>query len=514
MSFVCNFNEPTVQTKDGKLHGFKTDDTYQFRGIKYAEAERFMPPTPVRPWEGVKDASLYGYVSPTIKKPDIKTYDLMTGMRYWPQDEACQYLNIWTGTLDKNAKKPVMFWIHGGGLSDGSPLELEGYDGTNLCRNGDVVVVSVGHRLNILGYFNLSNYGEKYALSGTVGMLDLVMALQWVHDNIANFGGDPDNVTIFGQSGGGLKTRTLMQMPAAENLFHKAIMQSGINADDPRVRRPEDVCADTAAVADAVVSELGLARDTIDEIQKVPYEALANAYLKVLPELRKNGVMAEWSPVPNASYPGDPMMVGFSEKLKKTPVLVSTVISEQALHMPFFDPNMPESEKIANINKKYGDGAEELMRLFKETYPDKNLINLMSYDSMRRKGGRNFLDLKSECSEVNSYSCLITYDFDYNNGLPAWHGADLPLVFNTPDTCPVFHEPGARRLAEQVSASWAAFAHNGDPNNKEIPTWIPYKKGSEATMIFDKKCEVRIDHDRELVELHHRFSEPIGFPPM
>ena len=149
MSFVCNFDGPIVKTKAGKLRGFMLDGMYHFRGIKYAEAERFMPPTPVEPWEGVKDATVYGYESPTTTKPGIKAYDVLVGMRYWPQNEACQYLNVWTTSLDEGAKKPVMVWIHGGGLSGGSSLELAGYDGANLCREGDVVVVNLNHRLNI-----------------------------------------------------------------------------------------------------------------------------------------------------------------------------------------------------------------------------------------------------------------------------------------------------------------------------------------------------------------------------
>ena len=163
-----------------------------------------------------------------LMNQDVPNGELMVPHRYWPMDENCQYLNIWTGSLDPEAKKPVMVWLHGGGFFAGSSIEQVAYDGTNLCQTGDVVVVSLNHRLNILGYLNLSDYSEKYARSANAGTADMVEALRWIRDNIAQFGGDPDNVTLFGQSGGGMKVTVLMQTPEADGLFHKGIIQSGV----------------------------------------------------------------------------------------------------------------------------------------------------------------------------------------------------------------------------------------------------------------------------------------------
>lgn len=227
--FLCSLDAPIVETVSGKVRGFQVDGTYTFHGIPYAKAKRFQMPEPFPSWKdrGVYDAHSYGFVCPMLDR-ETAWGEICVPHRYWPKDENCQYLNVWTQSLDETAKRPVMVWFHGGGFSAGSSIEQIAYDGENLSKFGDVVVVTVNHRLNILGYLDLSPYGEKYWNSGNVGNADLVASLQWVHDNIARFGGDPENVTIFGQSGGGGKVTSLMQTPAADGLFHKAIIMSGI----------------------------------------------------------------------------------------------------------------------------------------------------------------------------------------------------------------------------------------------------------------------------------------------
>ena len=196
-SFNASLNGPIVDTVAGKVRGYYFDDTYIFQGIKYADARRFQMPKPVEHWDGIKDAWGYGYASLTPFK-DRCGEEITVPHRYWPQDEECQYLNVWTQSLDPKAKKPVMVWLHGGGFLFGSAVELACTDGLELCKYGDVVTVSLNHRLNILGFLDVSAYGdEKFANSGNVGMADIVTALEWIRDNIAQFGGDPDNVTIF-----------------------------------------------------------------------------------------------------------------------------------------------------------------------------------------------------------------------------------------------------------------------------------------------------------------------------
>ena len=221
-----NFKYPVTDTKYGKVRGIEKDDAFIFRGIKYADAQRFQMPKEVQPWDGIKDAITYACTCPELITP-VAGDQQLSPHYYMPQDENCQFLNIWTQTLDSAAKNPVMVWFHGGGWYGGSSLEQYAYDGENLSSHGDVVVVSLNHRLNCLGYMDLSAYGEEYENSNLAGLADLVMALRWVKDNIASFGGDPNNVTIFGQSGGGSKVMYLMQSPEADGLYNRAIVQSG-----------------------------------------------------------------------------------------------------------------------------------------------------------------------------------------------------------------------------------------------------------------------------------------------
>ena len=210
---------PVLHTTSGDLKGYFYDGVYIYKGIPYAYADRFQMPVPSK-WDGVKDATNYGFVCP-LQNQDTPNGELMVPHRYWPQDEHCQSLNIWTNKLDPEAKKPVLVWFHGGGYAAGSSIEQVAYDGVSIAKKGDSILVSVNHRLNILGYLDLSPFGEKYKNSANAGHADMVAALQWVHDNIALFGGDPENVTIFGQSGGGMKVTDLMQIPSWDLQDHK-----------------------------------------------------------------------------------------------------------------------------------------------------------------------------------------------------------------------------------------------------------------------------------------------------
>ena len=237
-----------VQTKAGKLRGFALDGIYRFYGVKYATAKRFLPPEPVAPWEGLADATSYGYVAP-LMSPNSPAMDLLIPHRFWVENEDCLSLNVWS--KDLTGKKPVMVWLHGGGYAAGSSIEMVAYDGANMSEYGDVVTVTINHRLNILGYFDLSSFGAEFANSGNAGQADIVCALEWVRDNIAQFGGDPDNVTIFGQSGGGGKVLSLLQTPAADGLFHKGIMMSG---GAGRMRKTE---RHDREIADMLIEQLG-----------------------------------------------------------------------------------------------------------------------------------------------------------------------------------------------------------------------------------------------------------------
>jgi para-nitrobenzyl esterase len=222
-------NIAVTNTESGKVRGYTHNGITIYKGIPYAQAARFMPPTKPKSWEGVRSSTTYGAVCPIID-PTTSVQD--EGEFVFHHDwgfpnEDCLVLNVWTPSITDGKKRPVMFWIHGGGFTNGSSQELPSYEGENLSKKGDVVVVSINHRLNVLGFLDLSAYGEKYKASANLSMLDMKAALEWVKNNAANFGGAPNNVTIFGQSGGGAKVNTLMAMPSAKGLFHKGINQSG-----------------------------------------------------------------------------------------------------------------------------------------------------------------------------------------------------------------------------------------------------------------------------------------------
>lgn len=505
--FVCTKTEPVVQTKAGKLRGFQLDSTYIFQGVEYAWADRFQPPQPVKPWEGVKDALSYGFVCPLLHQ-ETPNGEVLVPHRYWPMDEHCQNLNIWTQTLDPAAKKPVMVWLHGGGFSAGSAIEQAAYDGENMSVYGDVVVVSVNHRLNLLGYLDMEPYGEKYKNSCNAGNADLVAALRWIHDNIANFGGDPENVTLFGQSGGGMKVYTLMQTPEADGLFHKGVVQSGVIDGFNREHAP-----DGRKIVTAMLKELGLTESDAEKLSTLPYPMLAAAYEKVAPALQRQGEYVGNAPAPNDFYLGDPRVVGFTEHAKTIPVMIGTVFGEFAFGPSVSTQNsLTETEKTALIKKKYGADCDELIRLYRAAWPEKDLTGLLTLDSMFRAPTRDFIEKKAACPESPTFSYLFSYEAPYDGGKTAWHCSEIPFVFHNTCLTPVFNEPGVTdKLEEQIFGAWIAFARNGDPSHPGLPDWPACTPGKEQVMIFDRECSLRENFDSRLIELHKKLSPAFSF---
>lgn len=493
MMFICTKNSPLAQTKNGTLRGFTLDGVHTFHGIKYADAKRWQMPQPVENWEGVKNADGYGFTCP-LMYDDAPGGELRYHHGYWPSNENCQYLNVWSN--DMTAKKPVMVWIHGGGYSFGSALELGAVDGDSLCRHGDVVVVTLNHRLNILGFFDLSQYGEKYKYSANLGMADLVAALQWIKENISAFGGDPDNVTLFGQSGGGGKIQTLMQIPAAEGLFHKAIVQSGF------YRVPEKKsCAGT--LPPAIMNYLGVS--TVAELENVPFRKLVEAYDAVAPQLEKDGYDTGWHPNVDGDYfVGGGVQVGFTDFAKKIPTMSGVTFSEFSYgHLPDNCADLTEEQVNALLEKRYGEYAGEMAQLFAKAFPEKPLCELLAFDSSFGLPNMQFLDAKSAQSTAPTYSYMFSYTFPYFDGSPAWHCSEIPYIYHSTHKIPVCGEPVVReRLENQMCTAFTNFAKYGDPNCSVLPQWQPYTKGNEVTMIFDRKCDTRVDFNRKLVELH------------
>ncbi len=314
-------DDTIVSTAAGKIQGIKENDVYRFLGVPYAQAdERFVRASAVTPWEGVKTAFEYGDTSPQGAIFGMEVGDAQPGT-----SNNCQNLNIWT--TDTNGKKPVMVWLHGGGFSMGSANE-ESTEGTNLSKSGDVVVVSVNHRLNTFGHLDLTAYGEKYKNSDNAGMTDIIAALEWIQDNIEQFGGDPDNVTIFGQSGGGAKVLAMMTIPEAKGLFHKAIVQSGATENMGVAFMDKNISLE---LGDLVVEKLGLTKENIDEIQNVHEKELQTAVGEAQQEIADkyklpvsigDGYALEWEPVVNGDFlPTNPVLEnGFAEAGKNIPL--------------------------------------------------------------------------------------------------------------------------------------------------------------------------------------------------
>ena len=505
--FICKEDYPVADTKYGKVRGFYLDGCFIFQGIKYADAKRFHMPQEPESWEGMKDALSYGYVAQIMKKP-VPNNEIMVPHQYWPSSEDCQYLNIWSPSMEKDAKKPVMVWLHGGAFDDGSSIEQVAYEGKNLSMAEDVVVVSVNHRLNILGYWDLSEVDEDYWNTGNLGNADLTAALRWIHDNIAVFGGDPDNVTLFGQSGGGMKVLTLMQTPEANTLFQKGIVQSGVIAN----MFNQDKKVNHAFVEK--LRERGIADK--ETLETMPYRRLVEEYQKIEEELTSEGYEVTRCPVENAYYLGNPLEHGFCERAKEIPLLVGSVFGEFDFDHGINGKEDYSEEAIRQmLEAQLGDGAEALSELFKETYPDKHILDLLSLDNFIRSTEIDLIKERCKSDKSDTYSFLFTYNFALDGGKTAWHCCEIPFVFHNIEKVPVCNDSEETKILEkQMSFAWAQFARTGkpelgvpSPGETKVPQWTACAPGKENVMVFDRTCQVRTNFDHELIALHEQYFD-------
>lgn len=492
-----------VETKQGKVRGYVYDNISIFKGIPYAKAARFHAPEPVEPWEGVLDATNYGYVCPLMETPE-PTGELLVPHRYWPTSENCQNLNVWTPACDEE-KRPVLVWLHGGGYSAGSAIEQVAYEGENMCRIGQVVVVSINHRLNVLGYCDLSAFGEEYANSGNAGTDDIIAALTWIHENIARFGGDPANVTVFGQSGGGAKVTTLLQTPAADGLYAKGINMSGVIGP---------LLADSKGSGEelvrAMMEELGIT--DVKELETVPYERLVAAYRKVSPELAAAGKYVGGTPHPNAFYKGTPEENGFREETADIPLLVGTVFGEftSFVPSPYDRTKMTKEEGEAEVKKVFGEtAARQLLPLFAGAYPERHPVDLLALDFLFRLPAQQYIRQRSALNHC-TYSYLFNQDLPVDGGRTPWHCADIPYVFHNTELVPVTQEEDVtEKLEDQIFGCVMAFARTGNPNHRQVPQWPASTPEEEQVMIFDRQTRVRCNYDEELLPLFAKYMEPI-----
>jgi para-nitrobenzyl esterase len=498
-----NLHPPVVQVKGGKLRGFKDGKTFTFLGVPYAEAERFELPKPVQPWEGIKNAQYWGPVCPVPAQTTPWGNEFVFPHRYWVENEHCQVVNVWSQSLGAKAKKPVMVWMHGGGSTNGSCMEAYAYDGKNLSEFGDVVVVSVNHRLNILGTLDLSAFGAQYAQSRYTGTADLVAALQWVHDNIETFGGDPGNVTIFGQSGGGGKVVRMMHMPVAKGLFHKVIAQSGSAS-----YRDSDVAANIKAqqaIAAATLKELGLDGSQIDKLKKVAYKdliAAGTAALRTAAREVGRGNLG-WDVIADDQY----VMREFCDWADSIPLIAGTVFSENISTLEKGDGRKnywTAKEAEEHVAKEFGDKAAEVAAEFKKAYPRKKAQDVIFYAGTSRPGPKRVLARKLEKGKAPVYNYVFAYEYPVNDGITSFHCSEIVFAFHNlsqpQSRVATGGTPSGFALQDKVSQAWINFARSGNPSQPGL-VWKPFTVKEQQAMVFDTVSESRPLQDDKLVSL-------------
>ncbi|MCC8013992.1 MAG: carboxylesterase family protein [Eubacterium sp.] len=485
-----------VNTEAGAVEGYINNGIYTYHGIPYAEAEeRFVPAQKVTPWEGIREAKDYGPIAP------------QTGSGSHEMDENCQNLNVWTPGINDNEKRPVMVWLHGGGFSTGSSIDMPSYDGENLSKKGDVVVVSINHRLNVLGHLDLSAYGEKYKYSANAGLTDIAAALQWIQDNIEQFGGDPNNVTVFGESGGGAKVLALMTSPYAKGLFHKGIVESGATENMGAKFTSSEV---SRRLTEIILDELDISEDNIEALQTISYDELAAASDKALIlaaeemgiyEEFVNGYSLLWEPVVDGDYlPTSPVTEdGFAEAGYDIPLLIGSNLNEWTVFnggLADSDEKMSEEELNAKMTEKYGDKAEAVKEAFAKAYPNESDTGALYIDStLIRLPILKLTAHKADQKGAPVYSYVFTWGTSY-------HTAEIPFVFNNIDKADVSGDIiKAAALSDIMSDAWINFAKTGDPNGETLPTWEPYTRSGGAAMIFDNETYLAHNHDKELMSV-------------
>ncbi|CAH0996117.1 Para-nitrobenzyl esterase [Emticicia aquatica] len=498
-------NIAVANTQYGKVRGYILRGIHTFLGISYGAdtsgENRFMPPQKPKAWTDIKPAVWWGNSAPQIME---KRYadQYASFVDHWNYDdvsEDCLKINVWTPALD-NKKRPVIVWLHGGGFVNGNAIEQDGYNGENLSRLGDVVFCSLNHRLGALGFTNLAGAaGEKMAASGNVGMLDIVAALEWVRDNIANFGGDAGNVTIMGQSGGGAKVCTLTAMPSAKGLFHKVVALSGSSLGGLSKEYSEKL-------GEAVLKEAGLSANEVGKLQQIPwreYIDIANrAVAKMADEAKRlNLVRGGFVPVADGRFLEEGTFYANNSHFSADiPMIISTTFNEQSpSRVDSSLENISLSEAKDKLKSRFGDKTSAIVDSYAKVFPDKKPIEIWSMIASNRKAAITTADAKAK-QKAPVYVAWFGFQPPLFDGrMRAFHCDDICFWFYNTDLMLTHTGGGARprRLSEKMAKSLLNFARTGNPNGGGLPNWAKYTSENGETMVLNDESMLKNDPDRE-----------------
>jgi para-nitrobenzyl esterase len=493
-----------ADTAFGKIRGEEVQGIKIFKGVPYgantAGQNRFMPPRDPAPWSGVRDALHYGPSTPQSNPGAPRTVSALStaSANLPPESEDCLVLNVWTPALNDGRKRPVLFWCHGGGFVSGSGSS-PGTDGANLARRGDVVVVTINHRLNVLGFTYLAEFGgPDFASSGDVGMLDIVHALRWVRNNIEQFGGDPNTVMIFGQSGGGRKVGTLLAMPSAKGLFHRAVIESG-----PTIKLVE--IGPATGVAAMLLAKLNLTTAQVRELQKIPVDRIMGAYFAVVKDMAGQDQMTQgFSPtVDGKAVPQHPFHPAASPISADVPLMLGSTRTELTLQSDEAAFSLDEAGMRRRLMNLVGAESEGVIDVYRKLNPGatpSDLFFLIASDYRYGAPIMKIAERRAALAKGPVHLYYFTWETPVEGGrLKSPHTIEIPFAFDNVQISRQLTGGGAdaMALADKVSDAWIAFARTGDPNTPKLPHWPAFNANERPTMVINNQSKVVSDPIRE-----------------